>query len=98
MRAGAARWPAAAGCHRVALSDAGAGMAASIDVRPAVAGVPAGLGAPRRRFNRRRLRETWIAYLFLLPALTIIGIFHFFPVFYAFWISLRKWNLVDSGM
>jgi len=58
--------------------------------------------APRRsrpgRLDRRKLRNTAVALLFLAPALAITGVFHFFPVFYAFWISLRNWKIADLGM
>jgi len=57
--------------------------------------------APARRaprFDRRKLRETPIALLFLAPALVIIGLFHFFPIFYAFWLSLRNYQIADRGM
>lgn len=37
--------------------------------------------------SRRRVH--WFAYLYLLPAFTIITIFHIIPVGYAFWISLQ---------
>jgi multiple sugar transport system permease protein len=72
-------------------------MAVSVEMRPALT-APADGGLPRRRFSRRKLRQTPIAYAFLLPALLIIGTFHFFPVFYAFWISLRNWGVADRGM
>ena len=35
-------------------------------------------------------RIEWSAYLYILPAFAIIGIFHIFPVFYAICISLNK--------
>jgi multiple sugar transport system permease protein len=37
---------------------------------------------------RRRIQ--WSAYIFILPAFIIIGIFHIFPVFYAIYVSLNK--------
>jgi len=49
----------------------------------------------RTRILRQRF---WLrsaqAYLYLLPALLIIGGFHFLPIFYAFYISLHKWEIV----
>jgi len=47
--------------------------------------------------RRRYLRETLLAYLFLLPAGIIIFTFHLLPVFYAFYISLHRWILVKGG-
>lgn len=35
-------------------------------------------------------RIQWSAYLFILPAFVIIGIFHIIPVFYAIYVSLNK--------
>ncbi len=32
----------------------------------------------------------WSAYLFILPAFIILGVFHIYPVFYAFYTSLNK--------
>jgi multiple sugar transport system permease protein len=37
------------------------------------------------------------AALLLLPALLVLGTFHFFPLLYALWISLHKWRFVDQG-
>jgi multiple sugar transport system permease protein len=39
-------------------------------------------------------RETGAAYLYLLPALVILGIFVFYPFFSAFRLSLHKWSLL----
>ncbi|HEY7294863.1 MAG TPA: sugar ABC transporter permease, partial [Dehalococcoidia bacterium] len=59
-------------------------------------------GAPRlsrpHRIDARKLRNTGVALLFLAPALVVTGLFHFFPIFYAFWISLRNWKIADLGM
>ena len=71
-------------------------MAVSIETRPAV---PLPVGAPRQRgLDRRKLRNTPLAYLFLAPALTVISVFHFFPIFYAFYVSVRNWGVTDRGM
>ena len=37
------------------------------------------------------------ALLLLAPALIVLGVFHFFPLLYAFYISLHKWRFVDQG-
>jgi len=48
---------------------------------------------PSRRV--RRLRENLEAYAFLLPAIVVLGVFHLFPIVFAFFISLLKWNMID---
>jgi len=50
------------------------------------------LGASR---TGRRLLEHLEAYLFLLPATAVLAVFHFFPIVYAFAVSLLRWNLID---
>ena len=51
---------------------------------------------PRSRSRTtRRLLENLEAYAFLLPAVTILAIFHLFPIGYAFVVSLLRWNLID---
>jgi len=65
------------------------------ETRPAI-GLPVVGGRPR--LNRRKLRQTPLALLFLSPALLVIGTFHFFPIFYAFFISMRDWRLADRGL
>lgn len=47
--------------------------------------------------RRRYLRECAGAYLFLLPALLVIGVFHVFAIFYAFYISLHKWSVLKEA-
>lgn len=64
---------------------------------------PAGapdVGRARRkpRLDRRKLRQTPLALLFLAPALAVIGLFHFFPIFYAFYLSLRNYTITDHGL
>ncbi len=48
--------------------------------------------------QRRYLRETLVAYIFLLPAGIIIFTFHLLPVLYAFYISMHKWVLVQGPL
>ena len=51
-----------------------------------------------QRGPRTRIREPVPAALLLLaPALIVLGVFHFFPLLYAFYISLHKWRFVDQG-
>jgi multiple sugar transport system permease protein len=42
---------------------------------------------PTRDISRGRIE--WLAYLFILPAFIVVGTFHIFPVFYAFYVSLN---------
>ncbi len=49
--------------------------------------------APSRRV--RRLLENLEAYAFLLPAAAVLGVFHFFPIVFSFFISLLRWNMID---
>lgn len=48
----------------------------------------------RRRWLRK-LSENAEAYLFLLPSALILGVFNVYPIIYAFFISLLRWNLID---
>ncbi len=41
----------------------------------------------------RRLRESLIAYIFVLPAFLIIGLFGLFPIAFAFYVSLHRWRI-----
>jgi multiple sugar transport system permease protein len=45
--------------------------------------------------HQRRVRI--FPYLLVLPALVILGLFHIFPIFYGFWISLHKWGVKPLG-
>ncbi len=57
--------------------------------------VPTTPAGSRRSVSRRRRywRTTALAYLFLLPSVVIIAIFHFFSVAFAFYISLFNWRV-----
>ncbi len=46
--------------------------------------------APRRRWDRRRRRETGLAFLFLLPSLIIFGVFIFYPFFKNFYLGFYR--------
>ena len=48
-----------------------------------------------RRARRKLVRDTLEAYLYLAPALAILLVFHFFPAFYAAWISFFNTNLIS---
>jgi len=41
----------------------------------------------------RRLKEQFLAYLYISPATVILLAFHLLPVIYAFYISLHKWKI-----
>lgn len=49
------------------------------------------------RRPRRDYRQWLTAFAFLSPALVVLGIFHVYPLFYAMWLSTRRWRLVDRG-
>lgn len=48
------------------------------------------LGSGARQ--RKLLRETLVAYLFLSPAMLVIFVFGLFPVGFAFFVSLHRWR------
>jgi multiple sugar transport system permease protein len=47
--------------------------------------------------RRRLLRQTAVAYLYLAPAIVLITLFHFLPAFYALYISLFRWGIVQEA-
>lgn len=62
----------------------------ALEAASTVAAIPR---APSRR--GRRLLENLEAYAFLLPAAIVLGVFHFFPIIFAFFVSLLRWNMID---
>ncbi len=58
-------------------------------VKPALA-VP---GAAVSARAGAKVRKYGFSYLLILPATIILGLFHIFPIFYAFYISLFKWKI-----
>ena len=61
--------------------------------------LPGGIQPQTGRFSgrrARRIREAVQGYLFILPATFVLILFHFLPVFYAFYISLHKWFIVKG--
>ncbi|RME63115.1 MAG: sugar ABC transporter permease [Caldilineae bacterium] len=53
---------------------------------------------PRRRWiSRMALQEQITGYLYILPAILLISVFGLFPIGYAFYMSLRRWRVVDRG-
>jgi multiple sugar transport system permease protein len=53
-------------------------------------------GARPSAARRRRAAEAAIAYLWIAPAVLIIGVFHLLPVLYAAYISTFRWGLVQG--
>lgn len=43
-------------------------------------------------------RDTITAYLFLLPALLVLGVFVLYPLLQLFWVSLNEWNILKDQM
>lgn len=63
---------------------------------PALEAASTVAAVPRALSRRgRRLLENLEAYAFLLPAAIVLGVFHFFPIIFAFFVSLLRWNMID---
>lgn len=60
----------------------------------AVASPPATPKSPRRWSH---YSEQLTGYLFVLPAVLLVALFGLFPIGYAFYMSLRRWRVVDRG-
>ena len=58
---------------------------------------PPAPASPRKRIRWMDVQEQITGYLFILPALILIGLFGIFPIAYAFYMSLRRWRVVDRG-
>ena len=56
--------------------------------------IPANVRAPQRR---RLPIEAMQAWLFLLPAVVVLGVFQIFPAIAAFYMSLFKWDVVQGA-
>ena len=63
-------------------------------VNPLHTGIGAAVGATSRR---ARGKNEPLAYLFLLPAILVLTVFHFFPLLFAFYISLHNWRIRKVG-
>lgn len=50
-----------------------------------------------RPVNYRKAKESITAYLYLLPAVVVLSIFIFWPVFYSFFLSFFKWDFQTQG-
>jgi ABC-type sugar transport system permease subunit len=53
---------------------------------------------PQQRLRRKKIRASLKAYLFIAPAFIILTVFHFLPIFYAFFLSLYRRISVVKGL
>jgi ABC-type sugar transport system permease subunit len=49
-----------------------------------------------RGYRWRKIRESLLAYLFLLPAFIIIGTFGLFPMAFSVYVSLHRWRIIPG--
>jgi multiple sugar transport system permease protein len=71
-----------------------------MSVSTAVGQAPARSTSSRKARTRRTLhemRKQWSAYLFLAPVLIMFGVFTFFSVGYAFYLSFHEWNILEPA-
>lgn len=59
--------------------------------------VPSPVRPVRTARRARHLREWLTGYLFILPALLIIGLFGLFPILYAIYMSLWRWRVRQTS-
>ena len=62
-------------------------------VRQGTLALPRESAEMRRGRTGRRVREAITGYLFILPAVTILAVFHFFPILYAVLLSFYKFSV-----
>lgn len=55
------------------------------------------LPAARRSRSRSRTGQAWTAAVCLAPPLLIFGVFNIYPVLYAAWLSLLRWDGLSAG-
>ncbi len=48
---------------------------------------------PKQKRSTKRLREALTGYIFILPAVVILAVFHFFPIIYALLLSFFKFSV-----
>jgi ABC-type sugar transport system permease subunit len=65
-------------------------------VRPALS-APAQAPTAAVTAAAHRSRFRFFPYLLVLPAVVILGVFHIFPIFYGFYISLHRWGVKNLG-
>ncbi|HHV63428.1 MAG TPA: sugar ABC transporter permease [Firmicutes bacterium] len=49
----------------------------------------------QRAFLSLKRREALSALVFVSPTLLLLLVFSFIPIFYSFWVSLQRWNLIQ---
>ena len=59
---------------------------------------PAQQQPSRRRWRWLTVQEQLTGYLFILPAVAIIALFGFFPIGYAFYMSLHRWRVRTGAL
>ena len=69
-------------------------MAIAENLRGPALGRPSAAEARRYWLQARRSQLT--PYLFIAPNMALFSVFVFFPLLYAFYISLREWSLIDT--
>jgi len=68
-----------------------------LSVAPSPASGNSSPSSVRRRWRWSDLQEQLTGYLFILPAVVLVFVFGIFPIGYAFYMSLRRWRVVDRG-
>lgn len=63
---------------------------------PGALAPPGGAREARGRLRLRLARGALTPYLFIAPNMALFTVFVFFPLLYAFYISLREWSLIDT--
>jgi len=70
---------------------------ASPPVSEPPASKPPGTSRRSIKFRGVDIREQLTGYLFVLPAFFLVFFFGIFPIGYAFYMSLRRWRVIDRG-
>ena len=56
----------------------------------------AGTATPlHKQMTKRARRDMWTFFAFTGPTFILLAIFIFWPIFYSFYLSLFKWNMVS---
>lgn len=53
---------------------------------------------PKSVYSAKTVRDSAIAYLFLLPFLVLYSLFTLYPIFQSLWISLHNWEIVGTNI
>ncbi len=51
----------------------------------------------KRRLSPMEIEEQITGFLYILPATLLVTLFGLFPIGYAFYMSLRRWRVIDRG-